>query len=261
MNALEAVAPNAMIVSASTEAEALKHMASADVFVGACTPAIIDAGKKLAWIQLMSAGADACSRQLAGKNILLTNMQAVYGPQVSEHAMALLLSLSRKLSRYSAEQKSGQWKDRPADPAAMMAAGIWELDGKNLLIVGLGGIGTEIARKAHAFGMHIRGTRASGRDKPDFVEYVGLASEAVELAKWADVVINATPLTPETRSMFNAAFFTAMKPTAHFINVGRGESVVTDQAMQRAQIVVVENLRRYVNGEKMLSVVDVKRGY
>jgi phosphoglycerate dehydrogenase-like enzyme len=308
IRAIRGVAPNAEIIAAANETEALKSIATADIFVGLCTPAIIEAGRNLKWMQLISAGADACSRQLQQRNILLTNMQAIYGPQVSEHAMALLLSLSRKLPRYALEQQSGQWKDRPADPAAILAAGMFELDGKNLLIVGLGGIGTEIARKAHAFGMHVRATRNSGRDKPDFVEYVGLAPEAIELAKWADVVINVTPLTPDTRGMFNATFFAAMKPSAHFINVGRGESVVTadlvdalrnkriagaaldvtdpeplppghplwsmpnvvlmphtaagsDQVTQRALALVVENIRRYVNGEKMLSVVDINRGY
>ena len=137
ITAIRGVAPNAEIIPAANETEALKSIATADVFVGLCTPAIIAAGKNLKWMQLISAGADACSRQLQDRNILLTNMQAVYGPQVSEHAMALLLSLSRKLPRYAAEQQRGQWKDRPADPSAIIAAGMFELDGKNLLIVGL----------------------------------------------------------------------------------------------------------------------------
>src|SRR5262245_42891663 len=91
--ALKAVAPNAEIIGVADEAEAPKYIATADVYVGKCTPAIVQAGKNLKWIQLISAGADACAAQLAEKNILLTNMQAIYGPQVSEHAMALLLSL------------------------------------------------------------------------------------------------------------------------------------------------------------------------
>ena len=102
-----------------------------------------------------------------------------------------------------------------------------EVEGKTLLVVGLGGIGTEVAKRAHALGMHVLATRNSRREGPDYVEYVGLADEYRTLAARADVVVNATPLTPETRGMFDAQFFDAMKDDAFFINIGRGESVVT----------------------------------
>jgi phosphoglycerate dehydrogenase-like enzyme len=175
-------------------------------------------------------------------------------------------------------------------------------------VIGLGGIGTEVARRAHALGMRVRATRNSGRDGPEFVEYVGLANEAVTLAGWADVVVNSTPLTADTRGMFNTAFFAAMKPTAYFINVGRGESVITsdlvsalqarriagaaldvtdpeplpldhplwampnviitphvavasDLLLPRVFTLAAENLARYVRGDRLVSVVDVRRGY
>jgi len=105
---------------------------------------------------------------------------------------------------------------------------MWELDGKTMLVVGLGGIGTEVAHRAHALGMRVVATRRSSRSGPEFVDYVGLADELVALLAEADVVVNATPLTAETEGMFDAAFFAGMKPTAYFINVGRGRSVVTD---------------------------------
>src|SRR5690606_34703356 len=68
---------------------------------------------------------------------------------------------------------------------------------------------------------------ASGRTGPEFVSYVGLPDELLKLAGEADVVVNATPLTPQTADLFDAAFFGAIKPNAYFINVGRGQSVVT----------------------------------
>jgi len=151
-------------------------------------------------------------------------------------------------------------------------------------------------------------TRASGRTGPDYVSYVGLPDELNKLAADADFVVNAAPLTPQTTGVFDAAFFAKMKPTAYFINIARGGSVVTDAlvaALKSGQIagagldvtdpeplpprhplwtapnviitphvasdsdlgsdaqlaVVKENLRRYVAGEKMLSVVDVAKGY
>ena len=183
-----------------------------------------------------------------------------------------------------------------------------ELEGRTALIVGLGGIGTQTAKRAHGLGMRVIATRGSRREGPDYVDYVGLADEVVELAAQADVVINTAPLTDRTRGMFNAAFFSAMKSTAYFVSVGRGASTVTDDLVaalesgaiagagldvtdpeplpeghalwatprviisphtggrsdkgrERLFLLVQENLRRYVAGEPMLSVVDIERGY
>jgi phosphoglycerate dehydrogenase-like enzyme len=96
-----------------------------------------------------------------------------------------------------------------------------------VLVVGLGGIGTEVARRAHALGMKVIATRASGRTGPDYVSYVGLPDELLKLAREADFVVNCTPLTPQTTGIFNQEFFATLKPSAYFLNVGRGKSVVT----------------------------------
>jgi phosphoglycerate dehydrogenase-like enzyme len=183
-----------------------------------------------------------------------------------------------------------------------------EVNGKTMLVVGLGGIGRQIARRAHGLGMRVMGIRNSSRSGPDYVEYVGLSDELLKLAREADVIVNITPLTKSTTGLFDRTFFKNMKPTAYFINMGRGKSVVTadliealnnreiagagvdvtdpeplppdhplwdapniiitphnsapsDQMLERFWIVVRENLRRYVAGEPMLNVVDLKRGY
>lgn len=305
---LRAAAPGVEVIGVASDSEVLPVLGDADVYVGPCYPEILRAGARLAWIQLTSAGAERCAPALAQAEHapLLTNAQGLLGPNVADHAMALLLSLTRELGAYRDRQRAGTW--RPELDPNDAGGGLIELDGKNLLVIGLGGIGVEIARRAHAFGMHVRGTRASARSTPDFVEYVGRPEEALELARWADVVVNAAPLTPATRGMFDAGFFSAMKPTAYFINVGRGESVVTDALVavlrsrsiagagldvtapeplpaghplwslrnvvitphvaggsdrdsRRVLLIAAENLRRYVSGERMLSVVDPRRGY
>jgi phosphoglycerate dehydrogenase-like enzyme len=89
-----------------------------------------------------------------------------------------------------------------------------------------GGVG-EVARRAHAFGMRVTATRASGHTGPEFVSYVGLPEELPKLARDADFVVNCLPLTPQTTGIFNREFFALMKPTAFFISVGRGRSTVT----------------------------------
>jgi phosphoglycerate dehydrogenase-like enzyme len=183
-----------------------------------------------------------------------------------------------------------------------------EVGGRTMLVVGLGGIGTEVARRAHALGMRVIATRNSSREGPDFVARVGLPGDLAAFAAEADVVVNATPLTPETEDLFDEEFFAAMKPGGYFVSVGRGASTDTDALVdalrsghlagagldvtdpeplpaghplwsmpnviitphvasnsdvqdEREWILAVENLRRYVAGEPLLNVVDLRRGY
>src|SRR5690606_22111764 len=107
------------------------------------------------------------------------------------------------------EQAAGEWtrgfRERRAERP-------FEVGGKTMLVVGLGGIGTEVAKRAHGLDMRVIATRNSRREGPDYVEYVGLADEYRTLAARADVVVNATPLTADTRGMFDAEFFDALAP-------------------------------------------------
>jgi phosphoglycerate dehydrogenase-like enzyme len=282
-------------------------VAGADVLVGLCTPEIVARGTSLKWIQLLNAGADSCTTipAVAERGILVTNLQRIQGPHMAEHAIALMLALGRALPQYGAEQAAGSWTRGFRE---LRAERLIEVEDKTMLVVGLGGIGTEVAKRAHGLGMHVIATRNSRREGPDYVEYVGLADEYRTLAARADVVVNATPLTPETRGMFDAAFFDAMKDDAFFINIGRGESVVTadltaalqaqklggagldvtdpeplppghpfwsmrnvivtphiatssDFRSDRTVTLVVENVRRYLRGDAVLSVVDLAAGY
>lgn len=304
---IRTVAPNAEVIPVSSIRAAVRVIAEADVYVGWCTRALVDAGVNLKWIHVPSAGVEMCARipEVAERGILVTNHQRIYGAQIAEHAIAMMFALARGLPRYGAEQAAGRWSARPLE---LRESGLFEVGGKTMLVVGLGGIGTEVAQRASGLGMRVQATRNSRREGPDYVEYVGLAHEVVELAANADVVVNATPLTPDTRGMFDAAFFAAMKETAYFINIGRGASVVTadlvtalesgaiagagldvtspeplppghplwsmrnviltphiaggsDRFNERFTVLIAENMRRYVAGDRMLSVVDLERGY
>ena len=130
-----------------------------------------------------------------------------------------VMSLARGLIPHSKAMETGQW--RRGDP---MTKRIQSVTGKNLLVVGLGGIGTEVARRASALGMRVTGTRRSSREGPEFVSHVGLSHELHELAAEADFIVNTLPLTPETRGIFDADFFAAAKTGAYFVSVGRGGS-------------------------------------
>jgi phosphoglycerate dehydrogenase-like enzyme len=133
----------------------------------------------------------------------------------------MMLALSRHFEFFMQQQQEAHWAHEDATPQ------LTDIDGKTVLVVGLGGIGTEVARRAHALGMRVVATRASGHQGPEFVSYVGLPDELLKLAADADFVVNCTPLTPETTGIFNRQFFDTLKPGADFISVGRGPSTVT----------------------------------
>jgi len=303
--ALQAVAPGVELVPAKDAAEAAKLAGGVDAVLGFCTPEVLAAGTKIRWIQVYWAGVERCVSipALAERNILLTNMQRVAAPVMAEHVLAMMLAFTRGLDFYILERSAARWTRELPPPAKLTA-----LEGKTVLVVGLGGIGTEVAKRAYALGMRVVATRASGRDGPPFVSYVGLPDELRKLAGEADFIVNTTPLTPATTGVFDAGFFAAAKQGAYFVNVGRGRSVVqadlvdalksgriagagldvtdpeplpadhplwkfpnviitphvsadSDADQQVRFAILRENLRRYVAGEKMLSVVDVAKGY
>lgn len=306
LSALQSVAPGVKIVAVDSAAQAAEEVKDAQVMIGACNPDIIANGKQLHWIQVYSAGVDRCVPipGMREGNKLLTNGQRIASPALAEHSIAMMMALVRGLDLYYTSQVQQSWKRN----VGLQREDFMELDGRTVLVVGLGGIGTQVARKAHGLGMRVIATRGSRREGPDYVEYVGLSDELLKLTKEADVVINTAPLTPETRGMFNAEFFNAMKSTAYFISVGRGASTNTDDLIaalndgalagagldvtdpeplpedhplwttprviitphvggrsdrgrERLFLLVQENLRRYVAGEPMLSVVDIEKGY
>jgi phosphoglycerate dehydrogenase-like enzyme len=222
---LKQVAGDAEFVVAPSRKEAANLLDGADVLLGYCTHETLNNGKQLRYILNYSAGVDRCmgSPLIQERDLLVTNMQRIYGPGIAEHTIGMMYMLTRKLHVFHDRQREQQW-----DRAAVARTQLWEVQDRTMLVVGLGGIGTQIARRANALGMRVIATRNSSRQGPDFVAYVGLSHELAELAGQADVVVNATPLTPATTGLFDRKIFAKMKPGAYFINVGRGKSVVTD---------------------------------
>lgn len=221
MPALRQAAPGAKLIEAPSATA--KQIASADAAIGVCSQELLTQAKQLQWIQWPAAGVDRCVQQplLRERNVLLTNLQRTMGPSMAEHVLGLMLALSRHLDYFLKQQQQAHWAREESAPQLI------DLDGKTVLVVGLGGIGTEVARRANALGMRVVATRASGKSGPDFVSYVGLPDELLKLAGDADFIVNCTPLTPQTTGIFNREFFDTLKPGAYFISVGRGRSTVT----------------------------------
>jgi phosphoglycerate dehydrogenase-like enzyme len=310
-DAFAALAPGAEVVVVRDVQAGAAAMTNADVVVGLtsppgiCAPEMVDKAKELRWILSMSAGVERCMAResVKSRDLLVTNLRGVDSAAIAEHAIALALALARGLDVSIVNTSRARWSREDAAASQMQV-----LYDKTLLVVGLGGIGTEVASRAHALGMKVIATRNSSRTGPDYVSYVGTPAELLALAKTADVIVNAAPLTTETTGIFNSKFFEVLKPNALFVNVARGGSVVTadltkalnehrlagagldvvdpeplppDNPLWKAPNIIIsphvssqsdlpgaerwvlvrENLRRYVAGEKMLSVVDLKREY
>lgn len=302
---LRAVAPGVELIAVANAEEAAAAVPGSQAVIGLCDQSVLDKANTLHWVQVYFAGVEDCVSQPGMQDgVVLTNGQRLSSPTIADHTIALTYALLRNIDTFHGNQASGNW-DRSASSSLR---GFGELSGRTLLVAGLGGIGTQVAQRAHALGMRVIATRGSRREGPDYIDYVGLSNETVKLAAEADVVVNAVPLTDATRGMFDATFFSAMKPSAYYINVGRGQTTVqadllaalengdiagagldvTDpeplpknhplwttprviitphvaassaETLQRIGALVTENLRRYVAGEPLLSVVDIQRGY
>lgn len=226
---IRAAAAGTNFVAVSDSRSAMTAVADADVIIGSnpeiCDARIIGNAKQLRWLASLSAGVENCMQLPAvqSRSVMMTNMRGVDSPIIAEHAIALMLALAHGLDRFAVDTSRAAWTRGSAGNAPIQF-----MSGKTMLVSGLGGIGTEVARRAHALGMNVVATRVGGTGKPDFVSHVGQPDELLSLARTADVIVSAVPLTPETTRMYNQAFFAALKPTAYFINVARGASVATD---------------------------------
>jgi phosphoglycerate dehydrogenase-like enzyme/glyoxylase-like metal-dependent hydrolase (beta-lactamase superfamily II) len=225
--ALQIVAPDIELVVARDAAEAAKAAADADGIIGYCTPDIVKAGKRLRWIQVLSAGVEnyVSIPELVQRDIVLTNTQRVYAPEIADHALAMLLAFTRGLRWQIPHQVT---EARWGPPRDFNESQFIELQGKTILIVGLGGIGTETARRAHAFGVRVLATDPKVTERPKYVHHLGTPAELKSLLPQADAVINCAPLTAETNKLFNSDAFALMKPTAYYIAVSRGKLTDTD---------------------------------
>lgn len=181
---------------------------------------------RLKFIQSISAGTDQYDQALLHeRGIRLASAAGVNAFAVAEHAMALMLALVRRLPEARDNQSARHWRGMISEIAARED----QLTGKTLLIVGLGRIGSRLARLAKAFDMRVIATRrdVSATVTPD-VDAVHRHDQLHEVLGQADVVALTCPLTPATENLIDAAALAAMKPTAHLINVARGR--VVDEA-------------------------------
>jgi phosphoglycerate dehydrogenase-like enzyme len=209
-----------------------QRIGEADVLVisGLWQNGLLDRAKKLRFIQAIGAGTDQFPRdELANRGIRLASARGVNAQAVAEHAIALMLALSRRLPEARDNQARRVWRGMIGDLAERED----ELGGKTLLIVGLGDIGGRLARLAKAFDMRVIGLRRNPAAASGAADAVHRMDELKPLLSEADFVALTCPLTKETENLVDADAFGRMKPSAILVNVARGR-VVNEAALVAA---------------------------
>ncbi|MDR3619994.1 MAG: D-2-hydroxyacid dehydrogenase [Paludisphaera borealis] len=300
---LQAAAPGIELVVCRSEDEAVANAADADASYGFISARVLRAGKSIRWVQQPSAGVEHLIEipELVEHDILLTNMQRAYAPEIADQAIGYLLALTRDLGHFLKAQEGRRWS------AKRQGVVLDELAGKTMLVIGLGGIGSEIARRAFGFGVRVLATDPKVLERPLFVDELHRPDTFHDLLPRADVVASAVPLTKASRKMIGSHEFGLMKQGVVLINVSRGKVVDTDALVaaldsgrvaaagldvtdpeplpdghplwsrnviitphtagqspggeRRRREVLRENLRRFAAGESLLNIVDKKAGY
>ncbi|MDR2931911.1 MAG: D-2-hydroxyacid dehydrogenase [Oscillospiraceae bacterium] len=207
----------------------LPQMKEAEIFIGwgDKIPFVLEYAENLKWIQCMSAGVDSVPfARLRERGIFLTTASGVHANSISETVLGIMMAFSRQLFNIHIDQMNKRWNHDYSD-----IGGLTEIHDKTIGIVGAGAIGVELARLAKAFNMRTLGCRRSGKDAPHIDKMVDTAGLHTLLAE-SDYVVNILPGTDETVGLFGDAEFAAMKNTAVYIAVGRGNTTNTDAVVR-----------------------------
>ncbi len=300
VEAIRAVSDEVEVLCASGE-EALSIVPKVEVVCGGIGQEMFLKAEKLRWVQSWGAGVDEMLfPEMVASEVVLTSAKGTVGVHLAEHAMALLLGLTRGINR---AVRKPSWDQR--FPIRSLS---WELLDRTMGIVGLGGTGRELATRAGAFGMRIVAVDPEEVEVPPEVEICWKMGRFNDLLAESDVVAVCAPLTKETQGLFDSDAFSRMLPHALLINVTRGK-IVDEQALMKAlttgQIggagldvlpeeplpedhplwkmenvlitphtaggspnrndrlvdLFCENLKRFLAGKELLSPIDKEKGY
>src|SRR6266508_1639658 len=212
--------PELDVVIADSPEDAARELPDADAAFGTLTPALLAAAGRLAWLQAPAIAPPAgyYFAELVQHPVVVTNFRGIFNEHIAAHIMAFVLAFARGFHRYFPKQMRHEWTPDPLD------RGVVHLPNATALIVGVGGIGAETALKCVAFGMRVIGIDARREDCPDGVAELYPPERLDDMLPMADFVILTIPHTPETEGLMNAERFGRMKPSAFFINIGRGKT-------------------------------------
>ncbi|AZN40420.1 D-2-hydroxyacid dehydrogenase [Paenibacillus albus] len=216
-------------VSGFEQTDAREQLAKAEIILGFNRDVlkIVHQGETpLKWVQNLGAGVDHIPLdRFKERGITLTNASGVHANGISESIFAVLLSLTRQVHVYVRNQQQALWKHKH---------GMGEAHHKTIAILGVGAIGLETAKIAKALSMNVLGVRKSG-EPAEWVDRMYTMNELHEVLAQSDYVVNCLPLTSDTKQLIGQAEFTAMKPNACYINIGRGATTDTDALLKALQ--------------------------
>ncbi len=228
---LEAEIPGITVRRPADARAAAADLADADAAYGTLPADLLRHAGRLRWLQAPQAGPPPgyFHADLQVHPVVVTNLRATYTEHVATHAVAMVLALARGLPRYAAQQARREWRAYWAPEAVL------HLPEATVLVVGVGAVGAEIGQLCVAFGMRVVGTDARRREPaPGFAE-LHPPEMLDRLLPEADVVVLTVPHTPHTEGLMRAERFALMKPTAYFVNVGRGATVELDDLARALQ--------------------------
>ena len=215
-----------VLVKPQNSAEALREIVDTDIVFGGFSRSLFENAKQLKWVQVLSAGVDGLLfPEFVESEVILTSAKGFVGPHLADQTWALILGLLRGIGRSVRERT---WDNRMSIRLAT-----WELSERTLGIVGLGGTGIDVARRAQGFDMRVIAVDPEPVEAPSFVHEVWRMERFHELLAESDIVSICAPLTPETHGMFDDAAFQQMKAHALLVNVTRGK-IVDGSALLRA---------------------------
>lgn len=215
----ETLMPEAQFTYTDKKNVTQAQVAEAEIILGNLPAALLPGAKKLKWLQLNSAGAENYTKPgVLPAGVMLTNASGAYGLAISEHMLAMLLCQMKKLPLYLENQKNGTWQDEGR---------VCSIYGSHTLVVGMGDIGGEFAKRMHAMGSCVKGIRRSPAAAPEYLEEMYQMDALDDLLPEADIVAICLPGTAQTAGLFDAKRMEKMKRGAVLINVGRGNIVDT----------------------------------
>ena len=230
-------AAGGLVVNAVDEDEAIREVADADAFLGKITPPDPGRGPELRWVQAFTASLEHyLFPALVEHSSTLTNMRGLFSDVIADQVMGYVICFARNLHIYIRNQSSANWEPVGGEDARVsFAAGPGvvnpidrahrHLADETLGVVGFGAIGSEVARRAKAFGMRVVAIDPRRMEPTWDVDWVRTPDQLPDLLVESDYVVIAAPHTPATVRLFGREQFRQMKPSAYLINVGRGAIV------------------------------------
>lgn len=217
---MQAAAPNVTFV-APKPAETLSQVSGADAILGTISPELFAAARQLKWVHIYSAGVEPYRfPEFINSSVVLTNGKIIQGPEIADHAFSLLLALTRNIYRAIPNMKKEEFRKADYQPI--------ELRGKTAVIIGVGGIGTQIAQRAHAFGMTVIGVDPKDIPLNENISRMVVPDRLDSVLPLADVVFISAPHTPQSEGMVGPRQFELMKKGVYFIAVSRGKLYNTE---------------------------------